>query len=127
VLDLDAGAAWEAEGGRWRLLGAATAGIGFYNGSRIWGLGAGLRGVRGDERAVIATASRMSVESGIGLHASALWDVGRAAAGAAAGVSFSVLNLEGDLLLDDPRTKFVSLFVRIPAGFLTYLAFGGRP
>ena len=125
-LDLDGGAARNLETSRWLLLGAATAGLGLYDGSRIWSLGAGIRGLRGDERAALVTVSRSSVETGIGLHAGALWDLGRSAPGAAAGLSFSLFNLEGDLLFDGPRTRYVLLFIRIPVGFLTYVALGGR-
>ena len=125
-VDLDGGAARSLETSRWLLLGAATAGLGLYDGSRIWSLSAGLRGVRGDERAALVTVSRSSVETGIGLHAGALWDLGRDAAGAAVGLSWSLLNLEGDLLFDGPRTRYVLLFIRVPVGFLTYIALGGR-
>lgn len=125
-LDLDAGAARSLETSRWLLLGAATAGLGLYDGSRIWSVAAGLRGLRGEERAAIVTVSRSSVETGIGLHAGALWDLGRDAPGASAGLSFSLLDLEGDLLFDGSRTRYLLLFIRIPVGFLTYIALGGR-
>jgi hypothetical protein len=126
AVDLDGGVARSSETSRWLLLGAATAGLGLYDGVRILSFGAGIRGMRGDQRAVIATASRTSVGTGIGLHAGALWDLGRAAPGASAGLSLSVFNLQGDLLFDGPRTLYLSLFVRVPAGFLAYLALGGR-
>jgi len=126
ALDLDGGVARSSEVSRWLLLGAATAGLGLYDGVRILTFAAGIRGMRGDERAAIATVSRTSVGTGIGLHAGALWDLGRAAPGASAGFGLSVFNLQGDLLFDGARTCYLSLFVRIPAGFLAYLALGGR-
>ena len=126
ALDLDGGVARNFETSRWLLLGAATAGLGLYDGGRIWAMAAGVRGLRGDERAAIVTVSRTSVSSGIGLHAGGLWDLGRSAPGASAGLSLSVFNLQGDLVFDGARTSYLSLFVRVPVGFLTHLALGGR-
>jgi hypothetical protein len=126
TLDLDGGVARSTEHSRWLLLGAASAGLGLYNGLRIWTFGAGIRGMRNDERAAIVTISRTGVESGLGLRWGGLWDLDRAAPGLSAGVSLSVLNLQGDILFDGARTCHLSLFVRIPVGFLAYLGLGGR-
>lgn len=126
AVDLDGGVARSFETSRWLPLGAATAGLGLYDGGRVWTVAAGVRGLRGHQRAAIVTVSRTSAGSGIGLHAGALWDLGRAAPGASAGLSMSVFNLQGDLVFDGPRTSYLSLFVRVPVGFLAHLALGGR-
>jgi hypothetical protein len=125
-LDLDGGLARSSEHSRWLLLGAATAGLGLYNGLRVWTFNAGVRGMRNEGRAAVVAVSRTSVESGFGLHGGGLWDFGRAAPGVSAGLSLSLLNLQGDLLFDGARTCYLSLFVRVPVGFLAHLAFGGR-
>jgi hypothetical protein len=126
ALDLDGGVARGSETSRWLLLGAATAGLGLYDGVRVWTVGAGMRGMRGEQRAALATVSRINVETGIGLHAGALWDIGRAAPGVSAGLSLSLFNLRGDLFFDAPCTGYLSLFIRIPAGLLAYITLGGR-
>jgi hypothetical protein len=125
-VNVDGGVARGWEPSRWSLMGAASAGLGLYDALHLWSFDAGIRGLRGDQRAVTAAVSRTSVESGLGVHAGPLWDLGRAVPGAAAGFNVSVVSLEGDVVFDSVRTRHLLLFVRIPAGFLAYLAFGGQ-
>jgi hypothetical protein len=126
ALQLDGGGARDLERHRSGWLGAAAAGVGLYDGSHVWELTAGARGIRGDQRALTVSASRATVETGLGARAGALWDLDRRAAGFGGGVSFSVLNLEGDLVLDGNPTASLSLFVQVPVGLLAYLVLGGR-
>jgi hypothetical protein len=125
-LHLDGGGARNFERGRWGLLGAAAAGVGLYDGDRIWDFTAGVRGVRGDQRAVTLEAARATVESGFGYRATVIWDLDRRAAGVGAGLGLSLLKLEGDIVFDGKPTVYALLFVSVPVGFLAHIAFGGR-
>jgi hypothetical protein len=126
ALDLSGGVARNFEAPRWSLLGAATAGVGLYNGKRVLSFAAGVRGLRNDQRALVVTASHITLGSGVGMHGGALWDFSRDAPGASAGLSLALFNLQADLLFDDARTFYLSAFLRVPLGFLGYLALGGR-
>jgi hypothetical protein len=125
-LHLDGGMARNFDRHRWGLLGGVAAGMGLYDGAHIWNFTAGVRGMRGDQRAVTISGARATVESGWGLSTAAIWDLDRKVPGIGAGVSLSLLTLEGDLVFDGTPTKYVSLFVSLPVGFLAYLVLGGR-
>jgi hypothetical protein len=125
-LQLDGGVARNFERGRWGLLGGGGAGVGLYNGDHVWDFTADVRGVRADQRAIAISGARTTVENGLGLHAGVIWDLDRRAPGMRVGLSLSLLNLEGAIIHDGGPTTHLSLFVRVPVGFLAYLARGGR-
>jgi hypothetical protein len=120
---IEGGIARDLEGHRWQGLAGAAAGLGVYDGDRIWELTAGAQAGR---PAVTISVDRTTVQTGLGVHGTALWDLDRRAPGLGAGVSFSLLEVQGGVVLDDGVAGFVSLFVNLPVGFLIHLARGGR-
>jgi hypothetical protein len=121
-LNLDGGLALNLDGARSRFLGAASAGVGIFNGSHVWECTAGLRDIFQDHREMAVALARSGVENGLGFHAEGLWGIAAAAAGAGAGLSFSIVNVEGSVLFDPHRTKYLSLFLRVPVGLMIHAA-----
>ena len=117
-LNLDGGLAMQSPGTRLHWLGAAAAGLGFFNGSHVWEVTAGLRDVIAGRRELTVALARLGIQNGLGFHAEGLWSFTNSAAGAGAGLSFSLLNAEGVLLFDSARTRSLLLFLRLPVGLI---------
>src|SRR5580765_3604981 len=73
-LDIDGGGAYNFEAKKFRLVGTASAGVGFFDGEHILDFTAGVRGMLHDEVALVVEASRISVDNGLGMHGKFLWD-----------------------------------------------------
>jgi hypothetical protein len=116
ALNLDGGLAMQSAGTRLRWLGAAAAGLGFFNGSHVWEATAGLRDVFAGRRELTFALARLGIQNGIGFHAEGLWSFTSSAPGAGAGLSFSLLNVEGAVLFDSDRTRCLLFFLRLPVG-----------
>jgi hypothetical protein len=123
AFQIEGGIARDIERHRWVGLVGAAAGVGLYDGNRLWELTAGAQVGR---RVVTISLDRTSVQTGLGLHGTTLWDLDRRAPGLGVGVSFSLLEVQGSLVLDDPLAGYVSVFLRVPVGFLIHLGRGGR-
>jgi hypothetical protein len=121
---IDGGIARDLERHRWQGLIGAAAGVGLYDGTRLWELTAGAQAGR---RTVTIALDRTTVQTGLGVHGTALWDLERRAPGLGAGVSFSLLEVQGSVVFDDAVAGYVSVFLIVPVGFLIHLARGGRP
>jgi hypothetical protein len=127
ALNLDAGLARNFTRDRFRWLGAAAAGVGLFNGSHVWDFTAGLRDTLRDRRELTVSVARQGVENGFGFHAEGLCGLAPVAAGVGAGLSFSILNAEAAMLFDHPRTKYLSLFLRVPVGMIVHAARSHAP
>lgn len=120
ALNLDAGLDLGSRDNRRHWLGAAAAGLGLFNGSHVWELTAGLRNIVNHRNDLTVALARMGVDNGLGIHAEGIWSLTDSAAGVGAGLSFSILNLEGVALADKQRTRQVSLFLRVPIGLIIH-------
>jgi hypothetical protein len=119
-MHVDAGAARSFARDRFGWLLAGAAGLGLYDGSHVWDFTLGLRKIERDPYQVTFSTSRTWVESGLGLHAQALWLPSPGTVGAGAGASFSLLEAQVAMLLDDSRTKYAALFVHVPVGLIVH-------
>jgi len=122
ALNLDGGLARSFASNRFRWLGAAAAGLGLFNGSHVWDFTVGLRDMLHDRRELTVSVARQGVENGLGFHAEGLCGFVPVASGVGAGVSFSILNVEAAMLFDRARTKYLSLFLRVPVGLIIHTA-----
>lgn len=127
AVNLDGGLALQSHGDGRRWLGAAAAGLGLYNGNHVWEATVGLRAVIHDRRELSVALARMGIENGLGFHAEGIWSFSDTAAGAGAGLSFSVLNAEGMVLFDSNRTKCLLLFLRLPVGLMIHVGHSRAP
>lgn len=127
ALNLDGGLARNFASERFRWLGAASAGLGYFNGSHVWDFTVGLRDGLHDRRELMFSVARQGVENGLGFHAEGLCGFAPVAAGVGAGLSFSILNAEAAMLFDDARTKYLSLFLRVPVGLIIHSARSPAP
>lgn len=119
-LNVDAGLALEFHDSRRHWLGAAATGLGLFNGNHVWEFTVGLRDTFKESHELTFALARLGVESGLGLHAEGLWSFSDGAVGAGAGLSLSILNLEGVALFDASRTKQLLLFLRVPLGLIVH-------
>jgi len=116
--NLDGGLALESRDTQFRWLGAASAGLGLFNGNHVWEFTVGLRDILGERHELTLALARLGVENGLGFHAEGLWSFSDAAVGAGAGLSFSILNAEGVVLFDPSRTTCLLIFLRVPVGLI---------
>lgn len=126
AVNLDGGVARNVDPGRFGWLAAGAAGLGFYDGNHVWDFTLGLRKIARDPYQVVLAASRIWVESGLGLHARTLWLPARGDWGAGAGVSFSIVGAEVATLFDGQRTKYAALYLHVPVGLILHHLFRQR-
>lgn len=124
AFQIDGGIARDLERHRWVGLVGAAAGVGLYDGNRLWELTAGAQVGR---RMVTISLDRTTVQTGLGLHGTTLWDLDRRAPGVGVGVSFSLVEVQGSIVLEDRLAGYISIFLSVPVGFLVHLARGGHP
>jgi hypothetical protein len=119
ALDLDAGGARDSSG--WQLFGRAGAGLSLFDGQRLWTATVDVAGFRSDRRTVGLSGQFASVATGLGATVTVLRDVTEGAFGAGAGVSFSLVHVQALVFADEPRTKKLVFFVRVPVGLLGHV------
>ena len=127
ALDLDLGGARDLTAATNHAFARAGAGLAWLDGQYLLATEVEAARILSDRTTLGLGAQFVSIESGLGATITATRDLTHAGFGAGAGVSFSLLNLQALLFSDEPQTRAVLLFLRLPAGLFLHLARGGPP
>jgi hypothetical protein len=117
ALDLDGGGGRASDGHGWGGFGRLGAGVYLINDEQYAGLTATAAVASWRKPAFGLSAAWAHVETGLGATGGGEITTG-GVVGFQAGLSLSVLHVEGQLLLDTPRTKALVFYLRIPLGLL---------
>ncbi len=126
ALNVDAGFSWDFREDRLLTTGGVGAGASMFDGEQLLSLTADIAGMLGHRMYAGLTLERINIRGGLGTSGSALYDLTNRAPGVAASISYNIVHLQGAAFFDDGVVPVLSVILRLPLGYIGYLAFTER-